>query len=111
MILSKLRLFFRLTRPTNVFTNVHVMVGFFVGKHGQLGSADISLISVSYLLMVILYGGIYTINDLFDLENDRKHPDKRFTRPIASGKVTVQEAKILAFSSHTYIAKYAWNIS
>jgi 4-hydroxybenzoate polyprenyltransferase len=33
----------------------------------------------------------YILNDLFDRENDRHHPDKR-TRPIASGRVSATSA-------------------
>lgn len=38
---------------------------------------------------------IYIINDIFDVEADRTHPEKRL-RPIASGEVPVQSAMALA---------------
>lgn len=43
----------------------------------------------------LLASGIYTMNDLVDVEQDRIHPKKRF-RPIASGRVPVWAGKILA---------------
>lgn len=41
-----------------------------------------------------LAGAVYTLNDLVDVEADRKHPTKQH-RPIASGRVTVGAAKAM----------------
>jgi 4-hydroxybenzoate polyprenyltransferase len=41
---------------------------------------------------VLLYSGLYAINDLADRESDARHPLKR-RRPIPSGRVSVAEAK------------------
>ena len=41
-----------------------------------------------------LAAAVYTLNDIVDAEADRMHPVKRF-RPIASGQVTVGQAKLL----------------
>lgn len=39
---------------------------------------------------------IYIINDMRDIDNDRKHPTKR-KRPLASGAVSLKQARILTF--------------
>lgn len=44
---------------------------------------------------VLLYGGLYTINDLADRDSDRRHPLK-CQRPIASGRVSVRAASMWA---------------
>jgi decaprenyl-phosphate phosphoribosyltransferase len=38
----------------------------------------------------------YVMNDLRDVADDRRHPAKRLTRPLASGAVSVQGARALA---------------
>lgn len=45
------------------------------------------------ILFSLLASTIYIINDLSDVESDRKHPTKRF-RPIAAGELSVQVAKM-----------------
>lgn len=40
---------------------------------------------------VLLYGGIYTLNDLVDRDSDRQHPLKRL-RPVAAGDVSERAA-------------------
>ncbi len=41
----------------------------------------------------VLSGAVYTLNDIVDVDADRVHPKKR-TRPIASGRVPVQTARV-----------------
>jgi len=52
----------------------------------------------------------YILNDLFDKENDRHHPDKR-KRPIASGHVSTLFARFYAGSLLLCSVLIAWNIS
>jgi len=44
---------------------------------------------------VLFYGGIYTFNDLRDLNSDKLHPRKK-NRPVASGRVSVAAARRFA---------------
>jgi len=48
----------------------------------------------AFILFCLVSGITYTINDLLDLEADRKHPKKKF-RPIASGSLPPNKANTL----------------
>lgn len=52
-------------------------------------------VAAGFLLFCLLSGLTYYINDLLDVEADRQHPKKRL-RPIASGRLSVGTARLLA---------------
>jgi 4-hydroxybenzoate polyprenyltransferase len=66
---------------------------------------DVKLFNLNYLaqtiagfvLLCLIAGTVYIINDLVDIEQDRKHPKKR-NRPLASGQVTTSIAIIAAIT-------------
>ncbi len=47
----------------------------------------------AFAVFCLVAGAVYVLNDLVDVEADRKHPDKKH-RPIASGEVTVGQARV-----------------
>ncbi len=49
-----------------------------------------------FVIFCLLSSLIYVINDLMDMENDRRHPVKRL-RPLASGNLKVSTARIAGF--------------
>jgi len=76
----------RLMRPRQWIKNVFVLAAPVYG--GQLfveESAARTLLAVA--LFCGISGGIYILNDVNDVEQDRQHPVKR-TRPLASGEVS-----------------------
>ncbi len=50
----------------------------------------------AFVAFSMLASGIYFINDIVDINKDKKHPIKS-NRPIASGKLPVSTANITSF--------------
>jgi 4-hydroxybenzoate polyprenyltransferase len=53
--------------------------------------AAFARVFISFVLLCLISGTVYIINDLVDLESDRQHPRKRF-RPLPSGQLPVPVA-------------------
>jgi 4-hydroxybenzoate polyprenyltransferase len=84
-----------LLRPKHWAKNLFLFIPlFFAGKFFEL--EEIGLLFGGFLAFSFLASSIYIINDYNDIEDDRKHPEKRF-RPLASGKVNKKVALILSF--------------
>ena len=49
----------------------------------------------AFVLFSVAASATYVVNDLKDIESDRKHPVKSLKRPLASGQVNPKQAKIL----------------
>jgi decaprenyl-phosphate phosphoribosyltransferase len=64
--------------------------------------------AAAFVVFCLLAGAIYTINDIADVDADRIHPVKRF-RPIASGRVPLSWARVLAVS--LVVVTLAWAAS
>ncbi len=51
--------------------------------------------TVAFLLLCLMSGAIYIMNDLVDMDNDRQHPTKR-NRPLAAGELNPNLARAVA---------------
>lgn len=60
-------------------------------------SDDFSKTFFAAILFSLLASAIYLLNDIIDIERDRQHPFKR-QRPIASGKLSLPSAFIVALA-------------
>jgi 4-hydroxybenzoate polyprenyltransferase len=80
-----LRSAFRAVRPHQWAKNALIFVPLVTGQ--ALGSAPPLLAaSAAFAAFSLCASAIYLVNDLFDLESDRAHPEKR-RRPFASGEL------------------------
>lgn len=52
---------------------------------------QVSLVAFAYFCLASAF--VYVLNDLRDIESDRRHPYKSQSRPLASGEVNVETAK------------------
>ena len=83
----------RLARPKQWVKNVLVFAA--PGAAGVLQHADdLAATVLAFVAFCLAASGTYYLNDAADVEADRHHPTKRF-RPVASGVVPVQVARVL----------------
>ncbi|MDP6762409.1 MAG: decaprenyl-phosphate phosphoribosyltransferase [Planctomycetota bacterium] len=86
----------RAMRPHQWVKNVFVLAPlFFARAAGETWSTDYGDVHSALLALVAFVLGssaIYLLNDLWDVESDRAHPQKRL-RPIASGALPVGAAR------------------
>jgi len=68
-----------------------VVLGAALIAKGLPASLLLSLLALYLSFNVLLYGGLYTLNDILDAESDRRHPRKR-NRPIQSGAISQRAA-------------------
>lgn len=85
----------RLTRPYQWMKNLFVFMPLVFGR--QLTDIDSVICSiVAFLAFCLAASSIYCLNDIVDVEHDRKHPVK-CNRPIASGAVSIRKAYVMMF--------------
>ncbi|HOB93927.1 MAG TPA: UbiA family prenyltransferase [Aquabacterium sp.] len=70
--------------------------------------AKLSALLVAFLSLSLAASATYIVNDLWDLDNDRRHARKRF-RPFASGRLPIAHGLVVAFAAMvTALALGAW---
>jgi 4-hydroxybenzoate polyprenyltransferase len=85
---------FRLMRPRQWIKNAFVLAPLvFAGQF--LVAESIGQALLALLLFSLASSATYIVNDLRDIEDDRKHPVKSVKRPLASGQVKPAQAIML----------------
>jgi decaprenyl-phosphate phosphoribosyltransferase len=103
---SQLRGLIILMRPKQWIKNGFVLAPLiFTGEFLNLSWISPALFAT--LLFCIASSATYIVNDICDIERDRRHPKKSKTRPLASGVVTVPMAMMLLALLYGTIA-WAW---
>ena len=83
----------KLLRPHQYIKNLFIFFPIFFA----MKIAHVDLISKAFVAFVafsLVASAIYVLNDYFDIEADKTHPKKRF-RPLASGEISKDEAKVI----------------
>ena len=93
-IFYQLRGLVRLIRPKQWVKNGFVLAPLiFTGEFLQASAVTQALVAT--LLFCLASSATYILNDIRDVERDRRHPRKSKTRPIAAGIVSVRSASVL----------------
>lgn len=91
-MLNKAKLYLQLARPHQYVKNGFVWLPIFFGlKLGNLWALEQTLIA--FVAFCLAASGVYVLNDLKDIQEDRRHPTKK-NRPLASGAISPRGAVI-----------------
>lgn len=83
----------KLLRVKHYIKNLLIFIPMFFG--GVIFNKDKLLCGIlGFIVFCMVSSAIYVINDLQDIEKDRKHPTKK-NRPLASGKIKPQQGIVL----------------
>lgn len=89
--LAQIRGMLALMRPRQWVKNAFVFAPLiFAGEFLNLES--IEKVALAALIFCVASSATYILNDLSDIERDRRHPKKSQTRPLASGLISVPQA-------------------
>jgi 4-hydroxybenzoate polyprenyltransferase len=96
-------------RPKQWTKNAFVLAALVFDR--QLTHLPALIISLAgFFIFCLISSAVYIINDIADIEADRRHPDKR-NRPIASGKLPVKVAWSAAVILVLICLPAAWFLS
>jgi decaprenyl-phosphate phosphoribosyltransferase len=85
----------KLLRPHQYIKNIFVFAPLLFSFKFNISNLNETL--YAFILFSIIASSIYIFNDYMDIEEDKKHPTKKY-RPLASGKVSQNTAKFLFFT-------------
>jgi len=93
---NRLLQFLRLLKPHRYIYFAEFLIGYFTVVPTAAFIADADMLLLIFISFnVLLYSGLYIVNDLIDLPRDRQHPVKK-NRPIASGEIQPRTALVIA---------------
>ena len=93
----------KLIRPKQWIKNAFVLApllftGYFLNSGALLNSI------IAAALFCVASSATYIINDIHDVEQDRKHPKKSLSRPLASGQIKLSQAITLLIGFYLILA-------
>ena len=98
-------------RPKQWIKNILVFVALIFSKN-VFNIEMLAATAGAFIVFCFVSSSIYILNDLFDIEKDRKHPVKR-QRPLASGELSPLLAKVIALTvlGGSLIASFLINLT
>ena len=84
----------QLMRPKQWVKNAFVFAPL-VFSRGYLDPSAVTAASLAFVLFCLASSASYIVNDIHDIEQDRQHPKKKLSRPLAAGRVSHANALIL----------------
>ena len=93
-MVSKITNIIHLLRIRQYYKNIMIFVGIFFSVRLFDFTLYIDLI-IGFILLCCASSFNYIINDIRDIENDKKHPEKMGKKPLASGELQVSSAIFL----------------
>lgn len=100
---------FRLLRPKQWVKNFFVLAPLLFA--GEVADQDASVSALlAFLYFSLAASCVYVLNDLNDVDADKKHPLKSLTRPLASGDVRVRTAISVLVVGAVLLATGFWVI-
>ncbi|MBD3816343.1 MAG: decaprenyl-phosphate phosphoribosyltransferase [Halothiobacillus sp.] len=99
----------KLMRPKQWVKNGFVLAPL-VFSGAFLDAVAVSHALLAVLLFCVASSATYIINDMHDIERDRRHPKKSKTRPLAAGIVSVPAALILLAALYAVLV-WGWFVA
>jgi len=90
-------------RPKQWYKNLILFVGIVFSMNLLNVQMWLNVIA-AFAIFCMLSGSEYIINDIIDIEKDRKHPTKR-KRPIASGELKKSHATPISHIIRRYVVR------
>jgi 4-hydroxybenzoate polyprenyltransferase len=85
--------YLKLIRVEQYIKNLFVFAPLFFGSHFLI-SKDFYMVSLAFFCFCLGASSIYILNDYYDINEDKNHPEK-CKRPLASGKISIVNGMIL----------------
>lgn len=85
---------FKLLRPGQWVKNLVVFTGLIFSANFTNVALLLKAVA-TFIIFCALSGSCYVINDIFDIESDKRHPQKK-TRPLACGEISISCALFFA---------------
>lgn len=89
-----MRALVQLMRPKQWVKNAFVFAPL-IFTRGYLDPSAVTAASLAFVLFCLASSASYIVNDIHDIEQDREHPKKKLSRPLASGRISHTNALIL----------------